>query len=468
MHIQTATSARRSRRDFLTKIGVGGLLCATPRVFAQELVTTPAQTLGPYYPNRMPLDLDNDLLRINDNITSAIGDITWLSGRVLGRNGLPLRNALVEIWQADNNGAYIHTASPISNRDSNFQGYGKFLTGVTGEYLFRTVRPGLYPGRTRHIHAQITTATGEKLVSQVYQAGEPLNANDGVLNGIRDANQRNSVIVAWNPIAGSVLNEFEAKWDIVFGLTPAESSGSRPEILAQGGVVNGAGFQAGITPGAWITIFGDHLSDTTRTWNAQTEIVGGKLPLSLGGVSVSIDGKAAPIYYVSPNQINVQAPSDVTSSTVQIVVRNAHGASAPVNAAVQTILPGFFLYGRNYIAAGRPDGSYVAPAGELQGVASTPAKRGETVILYGTGFGPTSPNVVSGEVFQGAAPLTNAPSIRIGTTFADVRFAGMSGAGLYQFNIVVPNVPDGDHDVIATVAGIRSQPMARLRVVGGL
>jgi protocatechuate 3,4-dioxygenase, beta subunit len=464
--IQTARSQRRSRRDFLTKIGMGGLLYASPGVFAQELVTTPAQTVGPYYPNRMPLDLDNDLLRINDAITPAVGDITWLSGRVLGRNGLPLRNALVEIWQADNNGAYIHTASPITNRDANFQGYGKFVTGVTGEYLFRTVRPGLYPGRTRHIHAQITTATGDKLVTQVYQAGEPLNANDGVLQGIRDANQRNSVIVSWNPIAGSVLNEFEAKWDIVFGLTPAESSGTRPEILATNGVVNGAGYQAGITPGAWLSIFGDHLSDTTRTWNAQTEIIGGKLPLSLDGVSVTIDGKPAPVYHVSPNQINVQAPSDVANSTVQVVVTNAHGASTPVNAAVQTILPGFFVYGRSYVAASRPDGSFVAPEGELQGVASTPAKRGETIILYGTGFGATSPNVVSGEVFQGAAPLSNAVTIRIGTTFADVRFAGMSGAGLYQFNIVAPNVPDGDHDVIATIAGARSQSLARLRVTG--
>ena len=200
MFIHTSKTATRSRREFLAKLGAGSLLCATPGLFAQQLVTTPAQTIGPYYPNRMPLDLDNDLLRINDAITPAIGEITWLYGRVLGRNGMPLRNALVEIWQADNNGAYIHTASPITNRDANFQGYGKFMTGVTGEYLFRTVTPGLYPGRTRHIHAQVTAATGEKLVSQVYKAGEPLNANDGVLQGIRDVNQRNSVIVPWTPV----------------------------------------------------------------------------------------------------------------------------------------------------------------------------------------------------------------------------------------------------------------------------
>lgn len=154
----------------------------------------------------------------------------------------------------------------------------------------------------------------------------------------------------------------------------------------------------------------------------------------------------------------------MTTGSVQVVVTNSHGASSPVTAAVSSILPGFFLYGRNYVAAVRPDGSYVGPAGALENVTTTPARSGETIILYGTGFGPTSPNVKSGEVFQGAASLTNAVSIRIGSTYADVRFSGLSAAGLYQFNIVVPSLPAGDHDVIATLGGARSQALARLRV----
>jgi uncharacterized protein (TIGR03437 family) len=104
----------------------------------------------------------------------------------------------------------------------------------------------------------------------------------------------------------------------------------------------------------------------------------------------------------------------------------------------------------------RPDGSYVD--------ATTPAMPGETIVLYGTGFGPTNPAVTPGKVFRGAAPLTNAASVRIGTTNAEVQFAGIAGAGLYQLNVVVPNLPDGDHDVVATVAGARSQALARLRV----
>ena len=262
-----------SRRNFLKRASFGALLFTQRGLFAEQLVLTPSQTIGPYYPDKMPLDLDNDLIRINDNLTPAIGQVTWLNGRILGSNGTPLRNALIEIWQADNNGAYIHSRSPIANRDANFQGYGKFLTGSTGEYVFRTVKPGLYPGRTRHIHMQVTAANGTKLVSQVYVKGDALNANDGVLNGIRDAAQRDSVIVPWEPIADSLAGEFSAKWDIVMGFTPSDPVGSKPSILAQNGIVNGAGYQAGVTSGAWLSIFGDNLASSSRMWNASTDVV---------------------------------------------------------------------------------------------------------------------------------------------------------------------------------------------------
>lgn len=453
------------RRRFLATLGFGGLFFVKPGLFAQQLTQTPPMTIGPYYPDRMPLDLDNDLVRINDNITPAVGQISWISGRVLGRNGLPLRNALVEIWQADNNGAYIHSNSPTGNRDGNFQGYGKFLTGSTGSYLFRTVKPGLYPGRTRHVHAQITAASGERLVTQLFIEGESLNTNDGVLNGVRDQAQRSLVVRPWTPVPDSPIGELAVSWDIVFGLTPADpSTASRPTILAQNGVVNGAGFQSGITPGAWLTIFGDDLSKTTRTWNPETEIINGQLPTTLDGVSVTINGKPAPIFYVSPTQLNVQAPSDVVTGPVQVVVRNSDGASDPVTATIQTVLPGFFLFDRSYLAAIRPDGSYVGPSGLLSGLTTTPAKPGEIVSLFGTGFGPTNPDVNAGEVFRGSASLNNSIEVRFGSTYAEVRFAGLSSTGLYQLNIVVPNVADGDHDVRATVAGVRTQPLARLRV----
>ncbi|MBC7927990.1 MAG: hypothetical protein H7039_20280, partial [Bryobacteraceae bacterium] len=248
----------RSRRRFLAT--VAGLVCASQKAYPQSLTLTPAQTPGPYYPDRLPLDQDNDLLVISDNITNATGQISWLRGRVLGQNGQPLRNALVEIWQADNNGAYIHSASPIANRDASFQGYGKFLTGRNGDYLFRTVKPGIYPGRTRHVHVQATAASGEKLVTQLYVEGEAGNSGDGVLNGIRDTTQRASVVRPWTTIAGSPSGELAVEWDVVFGLTPPEVASGKPDILLTNGIVSGAGFQPGVTSGAWISIFGDNLA----------------------------------------------------------------------------------------------------------------------------------------------------------------------------------------------------------------
>src|SRR5262249_54776532 len=150
-----------TRRHFMNGLVVGtaGVVGAlslsdwyTPGVFAQKLIQTPRQTEGPFYPNKMPLDTDNDLLIINDAITPAVGTITHLSGRILDNHGQPIRSALVEIWQCDNNGAYLHTGTGNADkRDTNFQGFGRFMTGSTGEYFFRTIKPVPYPGRTPHI-----------------------------------------------------------------------------------------------------------------------------------------------------------------------------------------------------------------------------------------------------------------------------------------------------------------------------
>src|SRR6185436_2506562 len=144
-----------TRRYFLgsAAVGLAGVALYTPGVFAQQLRQTPRQTEGPFYPNKMPLDTDNDLLIINDKITPAVGTITHLTGRVLDARGTPIRNAVVEIWQCDNNGAYLHTGTTNADkRDVNFQGFGRFVTGSTGEYYFRTIKPVPYPGRTPHIH----------------------------------------------------------------------------------------------------------------------------------------------------------------------------------------------------------------------------------------------------------------------------------------------------------------------------
>src|SRR5882757_405600 len=129
-HIQVGrTVAMADRRGFLVQLGLGAALFAVPGAFAEELVRTPRQTEGPFYPDHLPLDTDNDLIIVNDSVTPAVGEITHLSGRILDANGNPVRNALVEIWQVDSKAVYIHSRdSGHKQRDTNFQGFGRFLT----------------------------------------------------------------------------------------------------------------------------------------------------------------------------------------------------------------------------------------------------------------------------------------------------------------------------------------------------
>ncbi|MGH9721520.1 MAG: IPT/TIG domain-containing protein, partial [Bryobacteraceae bacterium] len=456
--------SKLDRRRFLTAMGAGGLFFTVRGAFAQQLVLTPAQTPGPYYPDRLPLDVDNDLLIINDTITPAVGEVAWVYGRILDRNGQPVRGALVEIWQADTNGAYIHSASSIANRDRNFQGYGKFLTGSSGDYLFRTVKPGLYPGRTRHIHYAVTPPGATRFTTQLYVEGDPLNTSDGVLNEIRDTAARASVIRPFTQVPGSRVGELAARFDIVMGFTPTGNAApARPTLVSMYAVVNGASFYPGAAAGSWVTLFGNNLAAASRTWGAP-DIVNGALPFTLDGVSVRVNNQPAPVSYVSPRQINVQAPAASTAGSVQVTVTNASGASDPVTVELKPFMPSFFLLPQEYVAAVRSDGAFLGPAALIDGVTTVPAKPGDQVILFGTGFGPTNPEVPAGRVFEGAAALATPATIRIDGVAVNVSFAGLSGVGLYQFNLTVPELTDGDHAVTADAGGARTEKIARIRV----
>lgn len=209
------------RRSFLEAAAFGTACWTIPGVFAEELVRTPSQTEGPFYPDKLPLDTDNDLIIINNKITPAVGTITHLTGKVFDSKGNPVRNALVEIWQCDANGAYLHTRTGNkAKQDANFQGFGKFLTSSTGEYYFRTIKPVPYPGRTPHIHFKVRHEGKDVLTTQCYIKGEERNEKDGIYRGIRDAKQRDSVTVDFNPMKNSKLGELAAKFNIVLGITP--------------------------------------------------------------------------------------------------------------------------------------------------------------------------------------------------------------------------------------------------------
>jgi protocatechuate 3,4-dioxygenase, beta subunit len=190
-------------------------------VLAEELARTPPQTAGPFYPDKLPLDTDNDLLIINDSMTPAVGEITHLTGRVLDARGVPIRGATVEIWQVDGRGAYLHTrTSNAEKRDANFQGFGRFLTDSRGGYYFRTVKPVPYPGRTPHIHFAVTMAGREPFTTQCYVHGHPGNEGDFIVRSIRDPRARQAVMVDFKPIEGSKIGELSARFDIVLGVTP--------------------------------------------------------------------------------------------------------------------------------------------------------------------------------------------------------------------------------------------------------
>src|SRR5687768_955104 len=132
-----------SRRRFIAT-ATAAVYFSQSGAFAQMLAETPQMVEGPFYPDRLPLDTDNDLLILNDALTPAIGEVTYLTGRVLSGSGMPVNNAYVEIWQCDTRGSYVHSRGRQKTRDSNFQGYGRFLTGSNGEYLFRTIKPVPY------------------------------------------------------------------------------------------------------------------------------------------------------------------------------------------------------------------------------------------------------------------------------------------------------------------------------------
>jgi len=209
----------QNRRRFLRQISLGAALFTLPGAFAEGLLT-PRQTEGPFYPDHLPLDTDNDLIIVNDALSPAVGEITHLSGRILDVKGHPIRNALVEIWQVDNNGVYLHSKDTHAARDKNFQGFGRFLTASTGEYYFRTIKPVLYPGRTRHIHFAIKMKGREKWTTQCYVKGESQNEKDGIYRSIKDEKARSSVTIDFAPVKASHVGDLAAKFDIIMGFTP--------------------------------------------------------------------------------------------------------------------------------------------------------------------------------------------------------------------------------------------------------
>lgn len=224
-----STSAA-TRRGAILRLASSALLAAGAAApaaserrghFAEELARTAAVEEGPFYPyHRLPLDTDNDLLVVNDAITPAVGQVAHVAGRLLDASGEPIRNATVEVWQCDSAATYLAERDRRTGWDGNFQGFGRFLTGSTGEYYFRTIKPVPYPGRPApHIHFKVKRKGAGPWTTQLFVQGHPGNRVDGIYARIGDKQAKETVTVAFAPIENSRIAEVAARFDIVLGHT---------------------------------------------------------------------------------------------------------------------------------------------------------------------------------------------------------------------------------------------------------
>jgi len=232
---------------------------------------------------------------------------------------------------------------------------------------------------------------------------------------------------------------------------------SAPAVPAVSGVVNGASFQSGIVANSWVTVQGSNLSSVTDTW--ANAIVDGKLPTRLAGVTVTIAGKPAYLYYVSPNQINLVAP-DSGSGPVEVVVTNAEGTSQALTVTSSRHGPAYLTWSGNQVVATRQDFSLAVKDGTFP-TATVAAKPGDVLILWGTGFGPTTPAAPMGvqlpanQTYSTSSP----PVVTINNVPATVYGAALAPgfAGLYQVAIQVPaSLANGDWPLVASIGGVQS------------
>lgn len=237
----------------------------------------------------------------------------------------------------------------------------------------------------------------------------------------------------------------------------APAPGGAPAITTNG-VVPVFSSSTTISPGSWISIFGSGMATGSTQWNDN-------YPIALGNAAVTIDGQPAYLWYVSPTQINAQVPDKVSAGSVVVRVTTPGGSSI-LSVNVGKYSPAFNLFSAKYPAAivvtpGSPGNSgqgfdYIGPVGAFA-FPTRPVSAGETLVLFGVGFGPTNPTVPAGQAWSGVAPLVNVPGISIGDVPAEVTFAGLVGSGLYQFNVIVPDVGSGDMLLQASANGFRAQ-----------
>lgn len=244
------------------------------------------------------------------------------------------------------------------------------------------------------------------------------------------------------------------------------TGGGLPPTITSGGVISAGAFGGGTTvaPGSWIEIFGANFASVSRGW-AGTDFDGSRAPTVLENVQVSVDNKPAAVAFVSPSQVNVQVPDGIASGPIPVRVRTPGGETAAATITGAARAPGllapanFVRNGRQYVGALFPDGStFVGPSGLVAGANFRGARPGERVLIYGVGFGATDPAIPSGQIVAGTSTVPGL-QIRIGDQPVTFEYGGLAPnfVGLYQFNLVVPNLAAGDYPVVMTVGSISTQ-----------
>jgi uncharacterized protein (TIGR03437 family) len=456
-----------SRRRTLAMLGGAGMLAATGKLDAATCVNLAgAQTEGPYWVEE---NLNRSDIRTDPSDGSIRpGTLLNLKVNVVNENGTtcaPLAGAKVDIWHCDAGGIYSDETANNSRGKKFLRGYQ--VTDDNGAVNFVTIYPGWYSGRTVHIHFRIRTYQGatqlgefvaqiffdDTLTDTIFKTApystrpnrDTRNSNDMVLTGTR-----NGAIVYADVTQTAAGYTATA----TIGVNIKAAAAAAPAITSAG-VVNGASFKDGIAAGSWVAIFGQNLAAGSRALTSD-DLVSGNMPTTLGGVSVNVNNKPAFLYYVSPTQINVLAPADASTGAVSVTVTNSAGTSASQSATLLAAAPALFASNGN-VAAVRPDGTVIDGS-------SVSAKAGETIELFGTGFGATSPSVTPGVVFQGSAPLVATATVTIGGVNAVVSYAGLVGTGLYQLNVIVPALTNGSYPVVASVGGASSQSGVVLKI----
>jgi len=275
--------------------------------------------------------------------------------------------------------------------------------------------------------------------------------------------------------AGSVSYTYDAAGNLI----------SRSVVAASASVITSVSTASGgadIAQNTYIAIKGANLVPATTPaagviWTGAPSFASGQLPTQLGGVSVTVNGKPAYIYFYcsavtsqicTSDQINVLTPLDTTTGPVPIVVTNAQSSGTTISstytATMDTVAPTFLLFPSNYVVATHLNGSLVGPTSLYPG-SSTPAQPGEQVVIYAVGFGlPSAPLTAGSSIQSGSLPTL--PACTIGTNAAAVAFAGLIGPGLYQLNVIIPAAaPSGDNPIGCTYGG-SATPAGDLITVG--